>query len=98
MPDRLEHITAAERVEIASLLLATEGAYGVVSGLARELGTSHQFLYELRARARAAMERAVAPGQPGRPTVDGRLVIDRAAVERAAVVLSQVGPAAVRGI
>jgi hypothetical protein len=38
MPDRLEHITAAERVEIASLLLATEGAYGVVSGLARELG------------------------------------------------------------
>jgi hypothetical protein len=49
------------------------------------------------------MERAVAPGQPGRPTVDGRLVIDRAAVERAAVeraavVLSQVGPAAVRGI
>ena len=50
----------------------------------------------------------MAPGQPGRPTVDGRLVIDRAAVERAAVeraaveraavVLSQVGPAAVRGI
>lgn len=44
-PYQLEHTTAAERMERTSLLLATEGEYGVVTALARELGTSRQFLY-----------------------------------------------------
>jgi len=98
MPYRLEDITAAERMEVATLLLAAEGAYGLVTGLARELGTSRQFLYDLRDRARTALAQAVVPGRAGRPTREARLVIDRHAVERDVVVLSQVGHASVRGI
>ena len=32
MPYRLEDITAAERMEVATLLLGPEGAYGLVTG------------------------------------------------------------------
>jgi len=88
MPYRLEDSTAAERMEVATLLLAAEGAYGLVTGLARELGTSRQFLYALRDRARTALAQAVVPGRAGRPTRDARVVIDRHAVERDVVVLS----------
>ncbi len=98
MPYRLEDITAAERTKVATLLLAAEGEYGLVTGLARELGTSRQFLYDLRDRARTALTQAVAPGRAGRPAQDERLVIDRHAVARDVVVLSQVAHASVRGI
>ena len=98
MPYRLEHITAAERMAVATVLLAGEGQYGVVTALAGALGTSRQFLYTLRDRARTALAQAVAPGRPGRPTVAAQLVVDRAAVERDVVILSQVAHASVRGI
>jgi len=98
MPYRLEDITAAERMEVATLLLAAEGAYGLVTGLARERGTSRPFLYALRDRARTALAQAVVPGRAGRPTREAGVVIDRHAVERDVVVLSQVVHASVRGI
>lgn len=97
-PYRLEHSTAAERMERTSLLLATEGEYGVVTALARELGTSRQFLYYYSAGTHADGAGAGPGPRSGRPTVDRRLVVDRTALERAVLVLSQVGHASVRGI
>ncbi len=98
MPFRLEHITLAERLELGCLCLLGQGTYGLISELAAALGTSRQFLYRLRARARQALERALAPGQPGRPALDQRLVVDELAVQRAILVLSQVAQASVREI
>src|SRR5438105_1074156 len=98
MPYRLEHITVEERVAVGCACLLCAGEYGVVTHLAHELGTSRQFLYDLRARAQEALERAVAPGTPGRPAPAGTLSLDRAAVSRAILVLSQVAHASVRGI
>ncbi len=55
MPYRLEDSTAAERMEVATLLRAAEGASGLGTGLARERSTSRQFVYDLRDRARTAL-------------------------------------------
>jgi hypothetical protein len=98
MPFRLEHITLAERMELGCLCLLGQGRYGVITDLAAALGTSRQFLYRLRARAHRALEGALAPGQPGRPALDRRLVVDERAVQRAILVLSQVAQASVREI
>ena len=98
MPFRLEHITLADRLELGCLCLLGAGQYGLITDLAAALGTSRQFLYTLRARARQALERGLAPGQPGRPGVDRRLEVDDLAVQRAVLVLSQVAQASVREI
>ncbi len=98
MPYRLEHITADARVEIGCACLLFAGTYGLMTHLAREVGVSRQFLYKMRARTRAALEQALAPGVAGRPAVEERLVVDDAVVERAVLVLSQVGHASVRGV
>ncbi|HEX5504445.1 MAG TPA: hypothetical protein VFW96_17610 [Thermomicrobiales bacterium] len=98
MPFRLEHITLAERVALGCTCLLYAGRYGLMTDLATELGVSRQFLYTVRGRAGAALARALAPGTPGRPGVDGRLPVDDAAVARAILVLSQVAHASVRGI
>src|SRR5215210_913709 len=98
MPFRLEHITLAERVELGCLCLLGAGQYGLMTDLAADLGTSRQFLYTLRARAQAALEAALAPGAPGRPSVDARRPVDRTAVARAILVRSQVAHASVRDL
>src|SRR5215213_1979704 len=98
MPFRLEHITLAERMELGCLCLLGQGSYGLITDLAAALGTSRQFLYRLRARAQRALAGALAPGQPGRPARDQRLVVDEVAVQRAILVLSQVAQASVREI
>src|SRR2546430_4844007 len=98
MPYRVEHITVEDRVEVGGLLLAGAGQYGVVSALARELGTSRQFLYRLRERAQRALEEEVAPRPAGRPRIDQGLRVDGPRVERSVLVLSQVAHASVRGI
>jgi hypothetical protein len=98
MPFRLEHITLAERIELGGTTVLFAGQYGLMTGLAEQYGTSRQFLYDLRGRTRSALERALGPGQLGRPAVDRRLVVDRVAVERAILVLHQVAGAAVRPI
>jgi hypothetical protein len=95
---RLEHITVAERVELGCLGVLCAGRYGLVTALAREHGVSRQFLYRLRGRAAAALERELAPRRPGRRPVERHLVVDRAAAERAVLVLHQVAGASVRGI
>src|SRR5712691_2739960 len=98
MPYRLEHITAADRADLACLLLTHTGQYGLVTHMAEAVGTSRHFLYRLRDTARQALEQALAPRPVGRPSVDQRLPIDRVSMERSVLVLSQVAHASVRGI
>jgi hypothetical protein len=98
MPFQLERITLAERVPLGCSCVVLAGQYGLITGLAREYGTSRQFLYDLRDRTRAALEQALEPGRPGRPAIEQRVVVDRAAVERAVLVLHQVVHGSVRGI
>jgi hypothetical protein len=98
MPFRLEHITLAERVALGSACVLHAGEYGLITNLARTYGTSRQFWYRLRARAAAALTREFEPRPPGRPALARRLRVDRAATQRAVVVLHQVGHVSVRGI
>jgi hypothetical protein len=98
MAFRLEHITMPDRVTLGCTCLVAAGAYGLITRLAQELGTSRQFLYTLRTRARTALEEALAPGTPGRPTIDARLVVDDQQIARTILVLSQVAHASVRAI
>ena len=98
MPSRLEHITLPERIGLGCQCLLCAGQYGVITGLAHEYGTSRQFLYNLRQKTQTALERALAPGAPGRPALDRRLVVDRSVLDRAILVLNQVLHGSVRGI
>ncbi len=98
MPSHLEHITLPVRVELGCRCLLCAGQYGLITGLAHEYGTSRQFLYNLRQKAQTALENALAPGVPGRPALDQRLVVDRTVLDRAILVLNQVVHGSVRGI
>jgi hypothetical protein len=98
MPSHLEHITLPERIELGCQCLLRAGQYGLVTSLAHEYGTSRQFLYDLRQKAQTALESALAPGVPGRPALDRRLVVDRTVLDRAILVLNQVLHGSVRGI
>jgi hypothetical protein len=98
MACQLEHITVADRVTLGCLCLLRAGEYGLITHLAEDLGASRQVLYTLRTRARTALEAALAPGTPGRPAVDARLVVDDQQIARTILVLSQVDHASVRGI
>lgn len=98
MACHLEHITVSDRVTLGCLCLLRAGEYGLITHLAEDLGTSRQFVYTLRTRARTALEAALAPGTPGRPAVDARLVVDDQQIARTILVLSQVAHASVRGI
>ena len=49
--------TPAQRIRLASSMIAHEGTYGFVSELSREHDISRQTLYKLRAKGRNGMER-----------------------------------------
>ncbi|MPZ12857.1 MAG: hypothetical protein GEU73_00250 [Chloroflexi bacterium] len=98
MSCRLEHITLTDRIDLGCAGVLFAGQYGLVTDLARRWDVSRQFIYDLRDRTRTALEHALAPGQPGRSAVDGHLVVDQLAVERATLVLNQVAHASVRAI
>src|SRR6266496_3266336 len=85
MPFRRQHITAEERVALGCACVLFAGRYGLITDLARTHGVSRRFLYRLRERARAGLERGLGPGRPGRP-------------RRAAVVRHRVAHASVRAI
>src|SRR6266581_2466249 len=57
MPFRRQHITAEERVALGCACVLFAGRYGLITDLARTHGVSRRFLYRLRDRARAALER-----------------------------------------
>src|SRR5687768_15725839 len=93
-----EHISAEARAAVGLAVAVHHGTYGLVSGLARELGTSRQFLYRLAARAAAAAAAALAPGTPGPRPAEVAVRVDRGRLDRAIVTLALVGRAPERAI
>jgi hypothetical protein len=79
-------------------MLNTARKWGEVSQLARENDVSRKFLYELAAQAEKALEGALAPKQTGRKPQSTPLVVDRAFLHRAMLVLATVLPGSMRGI
>src|SRR5438067_7141176 len=53
--------TSAQRLRLASSMIAHEGTYGRVSELSRENTISRQSLYSLRARGKEGLERVFSP-------------------------------------
>jgi hypothetical protein len=93
-----EDISVERRAQVGLTVALYHGAYGLVTGLARELGASRKFVYGLASEARRAVEQALAPQRPG-PKPDGQgIVVDRRQLDRAIVVLGMVGHASQRAI
>lgn len=67
--------TPANRIRLASCMLAHEGKYGFVSQLSREQDISRQSLYTLKSRGQEAMERVFVPKQQRR---EQEMLIERA--------------------
>ncbi len=93
-----EHISARDRAQIGLVASAFRGSYGLVTGLARELGTSRKFVYVLAEKAMRALEEAMRPTPPGPKPPSHSLVIDRIGLERAILTLAMVGKVSERGI
>ena len=53
--------TSAQRIRLASSMIAHEGTYGHVIQLSREHAISRQSLYKLRAKGQKGMERVFYP-------------------------------------
>lgn len=84
-------------VQLAARALATQGAYGTVTDLAREHGLRRQQIYELRERGRAALQAEFSDSDLGTGT-KCTLDVTEAHMERAAIALRVVTPASVRDI
>ncbi len=91
-------ITVEQRVQVGLIATLQEGQYGMVSDLARGLGTSRKFIYELRERVRTAVATALAPRPAGPTAAKHAIVVDRPRLERGIVTLSLVGKASERAI
>lgn len=59
--------TAAERIQWASMMLAHQGEYGIVTRLSREAQVSRRTLYLWREQAQAALQACFAPPVPSAP-------------------------------
>ena len=75
------------RLGLEMMRPAQERGWGRVTELARQHKVSRTWLYELGARTKTALEKAMQPGQPGRPVDRKELVVDRDYVQRAITVL-----------
>src|SRR3989440_11929639 len=84
----LHSSTAQHRAQWASILVAQEGSYGVVSQLAQLAEVSRQTLYSWKAKGRSALQAAFEP-QAAQATIQ---------LERAVLTLLVEGHASYRGI
>jgi len=82
---------------IAALALGAQGEYGVVTDLARDHGIRRQHVYDLRERARGALEAEFTPEEPTAPGSFTQ-VVTSADIERAVVAMRVVMPASIRDI
>ena len=82
--------TPADRIRLASAMLAHEGTYGYVSQLSREQNRSRQSLYVLKARGQKGMEREFRP--------EGQLTEEEIQIRRAVLTLLVMGHANREGI
>ena len=95
---RLSHIDLSTRIALGLRMLDPAREWGEVSQLAREYGVSRKFLYEVAAQAQQALQSALAPKQAGRKPQSTQLVVDRAFLDRAMLVLATALPGSMRGI
>ncbi len=93
-----EDITLEERAQIGMIAAAGRGSYGMVTGLARELGTSRKFVYGLAEKVRRAVVEAVKPVAPGPKPQSVFIEVDRRQLDRAIVALAMEGRMAERPI
>lgn len=82
--------TPAQRMRLASCMLAHEGKYGMVSQLSREHDISRQSLYTLRAKGQEGMESVFCPKD--------RLTVEKVQIRRAVLKLLTDGHASREGI
>ena len=66
---------------------AQERGWGRATELARHYNRSRTWLYELGARTKIALEKAMKPGQAGRPVERKELLVDRDYLQRASAVM-----------
>jgi hypothetical protein len=95
---RLSHIDLSTRIALGLRMLDTTRMWGEVSQLAREYDVSRKFLYELAEQAKQALEGALAPKQAGRKPQSTPVMVDRAFLHRAMLILATVLPGSMRGI
>jgi len=94
-PRHLLHPSSA--TQLAVIALSAQGEYGIVTDLAREHSIRRQRVYDLRERARTALQvefTPVVPEQAGSFTLE----VTSADMERAVVALRVVTPASIRDI
>lgn len=93
-----EHISLEERVEVGMVAALGRGTYGLVTGLARQLGTSRKFVYGLAERSKLALAEAMKPSLPGPKPISRTLLVDRQVLDRAIVTLAMAGKVSERAI
>jgi hypothetical protein len=86
---RAYKLEMSTRIEIALEMLQPipERRWGRATELADEYGISREWLYRLRARAQAALEKTMLTKAPGRPEMEKALVIDREMIQRAIAIM-----------
>lgn len=86
---RTPHLDLSTRIElVAEMLLPTaQRDWGRITQLAQRCGISRTWLYDLKAKARSALEAVLAPQNPGPKPIDDRIVVDEAMVKRAISIL-----------
>jgi len=93
-----QHISVEQRIQIGMAAVLHKGSYGLITGLARELGTSRKFIYTLAERVRVAVAETLGPRQSGPLPHDHVIRVDRRRLDRAIVTLALVGHASQRAI
>ena len=93
-----QHISIEQRAQIGLTAVLFSGAYGLVTQLAREMGTSRKFIYVQAERLRMAVAQSFACRPPGPAPQSHALIIDRRRLNRAIVTLGLVGHAPERAI
>jgi len=93
-----EHISAQERLQIGLVAAAGRGSYGLVTGLARALGTSRKFIYTLARKVASAAEGALEEGRRGPKGPERTIEVDRVRLDRAILTLAMAGRVSERAI
>lgn len=95
---RLKHIDLSTRMALGLRMCDTTRTWGEVSHLARKYGVSRKFLYGLGAQTQQTLQEALAPKTAGRKPQATQLVVDRAFLRRAMLVMVTALPGTIRGI
>lgn len=94
----LTNLTLSTRFELAAQMLDPDRRWGMVSELSREKGVSRKFLYEIQAKAEAAILKALEAQQAGRKANTSQIEVDDEFVDRAIAILMSVIPGTVRPV